>query len=129
MKSTDNPKEWVIDEPAAKIVRQIFNMCISGLGPTQIAKRLKADNVTIPTEYWNSIGGSCSNPPAKPFNWCSDTVAGILSKQEYIGDTVNFRSSTKSFKNKKMVERPQEEWQIFKDTHPAIIDAENFDLV
>lgn len=52
-----------------------------------------------------------------------------MSKQEYIGDTVNFRSSTKSFKNKKMVERPQEEWQIFKDTHPAIIDAENFDLV
>lgn len=82
-----------------------------------------------PTEYWNSIGRNCGNPPARQFNWCSDSVARILEKQEYCGDTVNFRSTTKSFKNKKKIEKPQEEWQIFPNTHPAIIDRETFELV
>lgn len=76
-----------------------------------------------------SFGKNCSKPPAVPYNWCSDTVANILSKQEYCGDTVNFRSTTKSFKNKKKIEHPPEEWQIFKDTHPAIVDREVFALV
>lgn len=129
MKNPENPKEWLIDEPAAKIVREIFELCVSGLGPTQIAKRLKSGKILTPTEYWNSIGRNCGNPPARQFNWCSDTVANILSKQEYCGDTVNFRSTTKSFKNKKKIERPQEEWQIFPNTHPAIIDRETFELV
>lgn len=106
MKNPETPKEWLIDEPAAKIVRQIFEMCVLGLGPTQIAKRLKSDKILTPTKYLNSIGRNCDNPPARQFNWCSDTVASILSKQEYCGDTVNFRSTTKSFKNKKKIERP-----------------------
>ena len=129
MKNPDNTKEWIIDEEAAKTVRQIFAMCVEGFGPTQIAKRLKSAKVLTPTEYWNSIGRNCSKPPAIPYNWCSDTVANILSKQEYCGDTVNFRSTTKSFKNKKKIERPQEEWKIFPNTHPAIIDREVFELV
>lgn len=129
MKNPDNTKDWIIDEEAAKTVRQIFAMCVEGLGPTQIAKRLKSAKVLTPTEYWNSIGRNCSKPPAIPYNWCSDTVANILSKQEYCGDTVNFRSTTKSFKNKKKIERPQEEWKIFPNTHPAIIDREVFELV
>ncbi len=103
--------------------------CVDGLGPTQIAKRLKAAKVSTPTEHWLSIGRNCSKPPAVPYNWCSATVADILSKQEYCGDTVNFRSTRKSFKNKKKIERPLEEWKIFKDTHPAIIDRAVFDLV
>ena len=82
-----------------------------------------------PTEHWLSIGRNCSKPPAVPYNWCSATVADILSKQEYCGDTVNFRSTRKSFKNKKKIERPPEEWKIFKDTHPTIIDRAVFDLV
>lgn len=129
MKNLENPKEWVVDESAAKTVRQIFALCVDGLGPTQIAKRLKAAEVMTPTEYWNSIGRNCSKPPERPFNWCSDTVASILSKQEYCGDTVNFRTTTKSFKSKKKIERPQEEWQVFPNTHPAIVDREVFELV
>lgn len=82
-----------------------------------------------PTEYWNSIGRRCSKPPQKPFGWCSDTVSEILSKQEYIGDTINFRTTKKSFKNKKRIERPKEDWQIFKNTHPAIIDEKVYYLV
>ncbi len=129
MKNPDNTKEWIVDEEAAKTVRQIFALCVEGLGPTQIAKRLKSAKVLTPTEYWISIGRNCSKPPAVPYNWCSDTVANILSKQEYCGDTVNFRSTTKSFKNKTKIERPQEEWKIFPNTHPAIIDREVFELV
>ena len=129
MKNPDNTKAWIVDEEAAKTVRQIFALCVEGLGPTQIAKRLKAAKVPTPTEYWISIGRNCSKPPAVPYNWCADTVANILSKQEYCGDTVNFRSTTKSFKNKTKIERPQEEWKIFPNTHPAIIDREVFELV
>lgn len=129
MKNPDDKKEWIIDEEAAKTVRQIFALCVEGLGPTQIAKRLKATKVLTPTEYWNSIGRNCSKPPTVPYNWCSATVADILAKQEYCGDTVNFRSTTKSFKNKTKIERPQEEWEIFPNTHPAIIDREVFELV
>ena len=129
MKNPDNTKEWIVDEEAAKTVRQIFALCVEGLGPTQIAKRLKAAKVPTPTEYWISIGRNCSKPPAVPYNWCADTVANILSKQEYCGDTVNFRSTTKSFKNKTKIERPQEEWKIFPNTHQAIINREVFELV
>ena len=129
MKKPNNKDEWIIDEPAAEIVRRIFKMCVSGLGPSQIAKQLKADEVLTPTEYWISIGRNCGKPPSVPYHWSADTVASILSKQEYCGDTVNFRSQRKSFKNKKKVELPPEEWLIFENTHPAIIDRETFELV
>ena len=129
LKDPESKNGWIIDEAAAKTVRQIFAWCVDGLGPTQIAKRLKTAKVPTPTEHWSNIGRNGSKPPAIPYNWCSATVADILSKQEYCGDTVNFRSTTKSFKNKKKIERPPEEWQIFKDTHPAIIDRETFALV
>lgn len=129
MKNPIDKRKWMIDEEAAKVVRRIFALCVDGFGPTQIAKKLKADKVMTPTEYWNSIGRNCGKPPERPFNWCSATIADILAKQEYCGDTVNFRSTTKSFKNKTKIERPQEEWKIFPNTHPAIIEREVFGLV
>ena len=129
LKDPESKNGWIIDEAAAKTVRQIFAWCVDGLGPTQIAKRLKTAKVPTPTEHWGNIGRNCSKPPAVPYNWCSAPVAHLLGKQEYCGDTVNFRSNTKSFKHKKKIERPPEEWQIFKDTHPAIIDRETFALV
>ncbi len=129
MKSPDNKDEWIVDESAAKVVKQIFNLCISGLGPTQIAKKLRSEKVLTPTEYWNSIGRKCSKPPEIPYGWVADTVSNILDKQEYCGDTVNFRTTSKSFKLKKRLERPQEDWQVFENTHPAIVDRETFELV
>ena len=129
MKSPDNKDEWIVDEPAAKIVRQIFSLCVEGLGPTQIAKKLRSEKVLTPTEYWNSIGRKCSKPPAIPYGWVADTVSGILDKQEYCGDTVNFRTYRKSFKMKKKLDKPKDEWKVFPDTHPAIIDRETFELV
>ena len=129
LKDPDNKNRWIVDEPAAKVVRQIFAWCAQGLGPSQIARLLKAAGVMTPTEHWTSIGRKCGPTPAVPYNWCPTTVADILSKQDYCGDTVNFRTTTRSFKNKKKVERPREEWKIFPDTHPAIIDRETFRLV
>ena len=121
--------KWIIDEPAAEVVRRIFQLCLDGYGPTQIARQLKAEKIPTPTEHWNSIGKKCSHAPEVPYNWNSSGVADILSRQEYCGDTINFRSTTKSFKNKTKIERPEEEWQVFPDTHPAIIDRETFALV
>lgn len=129
MKSPEDKEQWIVDEPATKVVRRMFDLCISGLGPTQIAKELKAEKVMTPTEYWNSIDRKCSKPPAVPFGWVADTVSNILDKQEYCGDTVNFRTTSKSFKLKKRLERPKEEWQVFENTHPAIVDRETFELV
>ena len=121
--------KWIIDEPAAEVVREIFQLCLDGYGPTQIARQLKAEKIPTPTEHWNSIGKKCSHAPEVPCNWNSSGVADILSRQEYCGDTINFRSTTKSFKNKTKIERPEEEWQVFPDTHPAIIDRDTFALV
>ena len=129
MKSPDNKDEWIVDEPAAKVVRRIFSLCVEGLGPTQIAKKLHSEKALTPTEYWNSIGRKCSKPPAIPYGWVADTVSGILDKQEYCGDTVNFRTYRKSFKMKKKLDKPKDEWKVFPDTHPAIIDRETFELV
>ena len=129
MKSRDNKYQWIIDEPAAEIVKRIFRMCVSGMGPSQIANKLSAEKVPTPTEYWISVGRKCGKPPSVPFHWCPAMIANILKRQEYCGDTVNFRSTTKSFKNKKRVDRPESEWIIFENTHPAIVDRDTFKLV
>ena len=65
-KNPANPKEWLIDEPAAEVVRRIFNLCVAGFGPTQIAKKLSVDKVMTPTEYWNSSGNAYRKPPSIP---------------------------------------------------------------
>ena len=129
-KDPENKNRWLVDEPAAKVVHRIFQLSVSGLGPTQIAKKLRSDGVMTPSEYLHSIGVNCpTKPPAYPHNWCSATVASILDRQEYTGDTVNFRSFSQSFKQKKRLDKPQEDWKVFPNTHPAIIDRETFALV
>lgn len=129
-KAPEDKNRWIVDEPAAEVVRQIFRMSVSGLGPTQIAKKLRSDGVMTPSEYFHSVGVDYPTKlSAYPCHWSSSTVAGILDRQEYTGDTVNFRSFSQSFKQKKRQDKPQEEWKIFPDTHPAIIDRETFALV
>ena len=129
MKDPNDKYKWIIDEPAAKIVKRIFQMCVSGMGPSQIAKKLTAERVLTPTEYWNSIGRKSSKQPSVPNHWCPAMIANILKRQEYCGDIVNFRSTNKSFKNKKRVNRPESDWVIFENAHPAIIDRDTFALV
>ena len=85
MKNPENPKEWLIDEPAAEVIRKIFALCVEGFGPTQIAKKLTDEKIPTPTEHWISVGRKCSAPPAVPGRWVARTVADLLEKQEYVG--------------------------------------------
>ena len=129
MKNPDNPKEWIIDEPAAEIVKRIFNMCISGNGPSKIARLLTEEKIPTPSEYWKNCGRNVKALTEQPNKWNPTTVVTILERREYIGDTVNFRTTTKSFKNKKKIDKPKEEWRVFENTHPAIISRETFNIV
>ena len=103
MKNPDNPKEWIVDEPAAEIVKRIFNMCISGNGPSKIARLLTEEKIPTPSEYWKICGRNINALTEQLNKWNPTTVVTILERREYIGDTVNFRTTTKSFKNKKKI--------------------------
>ena len=129
LKNPENPKEWIIDVPAAGVVRRIFALCVEGYGPTKIANILTKEQIPTPSEHWAGQGIKCGNLPSVCGRWAQSCVADILEKQEYVGDTVNFRTTRKSFKNKEKVMRPEEDWKIFENTHPAIIDRETFTLV
>lgn len=127
---TGNKYAWDIDPPAAQVVKEIFSLAVSGLGPMQIAKRLTAEGRLTPTAYKLSKGQAAGHPaPAEPTRWESSTVANILDHMEYTGCTVNFKGYKKSYKSKKRIENPPEKWKVFPDTHPAIIDQETWERV
>ena len=129
-KSENDPKQWVIDEPAAKVVRHIFDLCLAGLGPMKIAKQLEAEEILTPTEYFYRLGKNIVNKrPANPYRWQSNSVAHILENIQYTGCAVNFKSGFVSFKVKKKVEYAQEDWQIIPDMQEAIIDIDTFSRV
>ncbi len=128
-KSEKDKNVWEIDEEAAEVVRRIFQLCIDGYGPQQIAKKLTADKILIPTAYSNMKGYANVKVPKDTTFWCDSTVVRILERMEYVGHTVNFKTRKKSYKNKKQVKNPKSEWQIFENTHPAIISQHDFDLV
>lgn len=128
-KNEVNPDEWLVDEEAAEVVRRIFSLCVDGYGPTQIANILFSEGIPTPTEYWQSQGRKTSALPVVPHKWAARTVADILERLEYCGHTVNFRSTTRSFKDKTKIERPKEEWKIFESTHEAIINRDTWELV
>lgn len=123
MKNPDGSKSWVVDEEAASVVRRIFDLTLDGIGTHQIADILASENVLIPTSYWISKGiGRPGSKTASSCEWKSSTIISILSKQEYCGDVLNFKTYSKSYKNKKRYENDRENWVIFKDVHEPIID-------
>lgn len=127
-KSETDKNVWEIDNEAAEVVRRIFLLCIDGYGPTQIARILTEDKVLTPTAY-AEMKKSGSITCAKPYRWSHRTIGALLEKLEYIGHTVNFRTKTKSYKSKKRIINYKTDWQIFENTHEAIISKEDFDLV
>lgn len=131
MKNPDNKKKWIIDTEAAEVVKSIFKMCIEGKGNETIARILQENKVLIPMAYWQSKGlnrgGKKTQPD--PYKWCKTTVGKILAQQEYCGDVINFKTYSKSFKNKKRLSNPEENWKIFKDVHEPIIDRGTFETV
>lgn len=130
MKNPENPKEWMIDEEAAQVVKKIFTLCMNGRGPSQIADQLEKDKILTPTAYKNKQGVKTPHTePENPYRWYESTIVNILERKEYIGATVNFKTYTNSIWDKKQRENPEENRVIFYNTHPAIIEQEVFDKV
>ena len=129
-KSPNDREQWLIDEPAAEVVRKIFNLCLAGRGPSQIARDLEAAKILTPTAYFNFIGRATRNPvPVNPYLWASDAVKHILENRQYTGCAVNFKSTTVSFKVHKKIYNPAEEQQIIPNMQEPIISEELFDRV
>ena len=121
--------KWIIDEPAAEIVRKIYDLCIQGYGTHQICNILKQEKVPTPKEY-KAIHGLCNYHISEVrYCWQDRSIYDILFRQEYIGDTVNFKGTTKSFKDKSKIYFPKEQWKIFKNTHEPIIDEKTWNTV
>ena len=124
MKDPADKKKWIVDEEAAKIVKRIFDLCIAGKGPMQIAKLLTAEHIlTVKAHYAQRAGKPL---PEKPYHWDPKSVAGILERPEYTGCTVNFKTYSKSHKLKKRLHNVPENQRIFPNTQPAIIDEHVF---
>lgn len=130
VKDPEDKHHWIVEETSANVVRRIFNLCVDGYGPSQIASILEKDKVLVPSAYYKSIGIRYSaKVPDNPYAWQSRTVADILAHPEYIGHTVNFKTYKKSYKSKKKLWNDPSKWQTFENTHEAIIDQETFDIV
>ena len=124
-------KKLIVDDEAAAIVRRIFAMCASGSGPSQIARILKKEQILTPTMYAYTRFGmnhTCLDT-AHPYNWSDSAIANLLENEIYLGNTVNMKYSTKSYKDKRRVEHPREECMVFENTHPALITREVWDMV
>ena len=130
-KKDENDKtKWIIDENSATVVKEIFNLFVQGHGTCEIARILRERKILTPSAYiTNTSKNSKANTQENQYKWCSVTVAGILDRQEYIGDTVNFKSTTRSYKDKTRVYLPKEDRKIFKNTHEPIIDEHTWNIV
>lgn len=132
-KAPDDKTRWIVDDEAAAVVKEIFHLCMSGYGPTQIAKELRKRRIETPAEYGKRVGVNV--PAAKqrenddPCRWTTSTVVHILERREYTGCIVNFKCHKKSYKSKKRVQNDPSEWAIFEGAHEAIIEPEVYDTV
>lgn len=124
IKNPDNPKRWIVDDEAAQVVRRVFDLTLEGFGTAQIATQLEREGVLTPRAYWLEKGikrpGKGKQQPAT--KWNNSTIIKILSSQEYCGDVLNFKTYSKSYKNKKRIDNDRENWVVFKDVHEPIID-------
>ena len=131
IKDPDNPKRWIVDEEAAQVVRRIFDMTLEGFGTEQIATQLDQDGILTPRGYWLQKGIKRPGVNEQQFStkWHRATITKILSLQEYCGDILNFKSFSKSYKNKKRILNDRENWMVFKDVHEPIIERAVFEQV
>ena len=131
MKDPNNKKKWIIEPEAAKVVQDIFRMRLEGKGNETIARILQENKIKIPMAYWfdKGLGRGGKKTQPNPYKWCKTTVAKILSQQEYCGDVINFKTYSKSFKDKRRIANDESEWKVFKDVHEPIIDRDTFELV
>ena len=131
MKDANDKNRWIVDPIAGPVVKEIFDLCVAGYGPTQIANELTRRQIKNPVSLAAERGMTL---PARqsyddPYSWRQSTVAHILEREEYIGNTVNFRSRRKSFKQKKKVQNDPSEWLVIQGTHEAIVSEETYRIV
>ena len=133
LKDSNNPKNWIIDPVASDVVKRIFQEAKSGKSLSEIAKGLENDKIFKPDRHRIEIGlkpiSSSPNVETLPYFWTRETLSAILGREEYLGHTVNLRTRTKSYKDKRKVDNSKEDWLVFKNTHEEIIDQETFDIV
>ena len=131
IKDPNDPKHWIVDDKAAQVVRRVYSMTLEGFGTEQIAVQLEKDDVLTPRAYWLTKGikrpGKGKQQP--PTKWNSSTITKILSLQEYCGDILNFKTYSKSYKNKKRIDNDRENWVVFQDVHEAIIERAVYEQV
>ena len=122
---------WAVDEPAAGVVRDIFKMCAGGLGPQYIAKELSSRGLKIPQIYKAERDGvPPKHIPKRPDTmWHTSVVVGILSNMEYTGTAVLNRKTSRSYKDHRKYVKPEEDWIIHENAHPAIIDSGTWETV
>ena len=128
-KDTENPKQWLIDEPAAKVVRYIYQLAMEGLGTTKIARRLEREEILTPTAYYASIGRKTRNPFTTSYAWAETSIEHILDNMQYTGCTVNFKTTTVSYKVHKKMYNDTEDWVIIPNTQESIIDMDTWERV
>ena len=130
-KDPDNTKRWIIDEEGAEIIRKIYNLRLNGESTIKISKILKNEKILIPSMYAYKKGyrKPAIKNPRNEYLWTVEMVRKILSNQSYVGDVVNFKTYSKSFKLKKRLENPEENWQIHKNVHEPIVSRKVFEEV
>lgn len=130
-KDPDNPKQWIIDEEAAEVVRKIYRLCIEGNGIETTARILQESGTLTPTYYWakKGIRKGGKKTQDNPCKWCKTTITKILTLQEYTGVLINFKTYSKSFKDKRRRENPEENQRVFENHHEPIIDRSTCETV
>lgn len=131
IKAPEDKTRWIVDEEAAKVVKEAFRLCMQGYGPTQIAKEFSKRHIMNPTAHAKSNGINIPDNRGHDddYIWRGSTIVHMLSRQEYLGHTVNFKTYRKSYKNKKQLKNDPSEWVIFENTHEAIIEEPLFEVV
>ena len=131
MKDPNDSKRIIPDPETAPVVKRIFEMYASGIGMKKICNTLEEEEVLSPSVYaFNKTGNRSGNPKLdKPFAWSIASVRSMLLNQMYCGDTVNFKTYTKSNKLKKRIKNDPEKVLIFENTHEAIVERGLFELV
>ena len=126
----DEDENFIIDEEAAPVVKQIYNLCLAGNGPTKIARMLTEQQIPTPgTLEYRRTGSTRRYYPDYPYKWATNTIVHILERKEYLGHTVNFKTEKISYKVKSSVENPEEKQAVFENTHEPIIDPATWERV
>lgn len=131
MKDPEDSKHWIPDREAADVVYEIGLYVMDGFGPSQIARKLRERKILTPAAYYESKGIPCNvKKQGDPYGWDNTTIAGIMDRwREYLGHTVNFKTTKKSYKSKKKIWNDPENWVIFENTQPPIIEESVFLIV